>query len=69
VETADAVIGYERMGEETIQVFVNLSNQEQTIVASGDVLLNNYPELRKSEGAYMLQPYQAVVIRKGGNHD
>lgn len=69
VETADAVIGYERIGEETIQVFVNLSNQEQTIVASGDVLLNNYPELRKSEGAYMLQPYQAVVIRKGGNHD
>lgn len=69
LETADAVIGYERSGEETLQIFVNLSNQEQIIEAVGEVLLNNYPELTEQNHAKILKPYQAVVIRKGGNHD
>ncbi|MBU5363565.1 alpha-glucosidase [Enterococcus raffinosus] len=69
LETADAVIAYERSGEETLQIFVNLSNQEQKIAAAGEVLLNNYHELTKQHDAQILKPYQAVVIRKGGNHD
>lgn len=69
LETADAVIAYERSGEETLQIFVNLSNQEQKIEAAGEVLLNNYHELTKQHDAQILKPYQAVVIRKGGNHD
>lgn len=69
LNTTDAVIGYERSGDETLQVFVNLSNQEQKIESSGEVLLNNYSELKEQDGAQVLQAYQAVVIRKGGNHD
>lgn len=70
LNTTDAVIAYERSGEETIQIFVNLSNQNQKIEAAGEVLLNNYLELKEQDGAQVLQPYQAVVIRKGGNnHD
>lgn len=69
LNTTDAVIGYERSGDETLQVFVNLSNQEQKIESSGELLLNNYPELKEQDGARVLQAYQAVVIRKGGNHD
>ena len=70
LNTTDAVIAYERSGKETIQVFVNLSNQPQKIEAAGEVLLNNYLELMEQDGAQLLQPYQAVVIRKGGNnHD
>lgn len=69
LNTTDAVIAYERSGKETIQVFVNLSNQPQKIEAAGEVLLNNYLELKEQDGAQVLQPYQAVVIRKGGNHD
>ncbi|SET52498.1 alpha-glucosidase [Enterococcus malodoratus] len=69
LNTTDAVIGYERSGDETLQVFVNLSNQEQKIESSGELLLNNYSELKEQDGARVLQAYQAVVIRKGGNHD
>lgn len=69
LNTTDAVIAYERSGKETIRVFVNLSNQPQKIEAAGEVLLNNYLELMEQDGAQVLQPYQAVVIRKGGNHD
>lgn len=69
LNTTDAVIGYERSGDETLQVFVNLSNQEQKIESSGELLLNNYSELKEQDGARVLQVYQAVVIRKGGNHD
>ncbi|WP_373208356.1 alpha-glucosidase [Enterococcus raffinosus] len=69
LNTADAVIAYERVGKETVQVFVNLSNQEQEIETSGEVLLNNYHELQEQAGTKVLQPYQAVVIRKGENHD
>lgn len=69
LNTTGAVIAYERSGKETIQVFVNLSNQPQKIEAAGEVLLNNYLELMEQDGAQVLQPYQAVVIRKGGNHD
>ena len=63
------MIAYERVGKETVQVFVNLSNQEQEIETSGEVLLNNYHELQEQAGTKVLQPYQAVVIRKGENHD
>ncbi|WP_429959824.1 alpha-glucosidase [Enterococcus sp. AZ196] len=69
LKTADAVIAYERTGKEQVQVFVNLSNQLQKIQASGEVLLNNYCELSKEDGSQVLQPYQAVVIRKGEKHD
>ncbi|MBX8939111.1 alpha-glucosidase [Enterococcus gilvus] len=69
LKSTDAVIAYERSGNETLQVFVNLSNQEQEIETSGEVLLNNYRELQMQNGAQVLQPYQAVVIRKGENHD
>lgn len=69
LNTTDAVIGYERSGDETLQVFINLSNQEQKIESSGELLLNNYSELKEQDGARVLQAYQAVVIRKGGNHD
>lgn len=69
LNTTEAVIGYERSGDETLQVFVNLSNQEQKIESSGELLLNNYSELKEQDGARVLQAYQAVVIRKGGNHD
>lgn len=69
LNTTDAVIAYERSGKETIQVFVNLSNRNQKIEAAGEVLLNNYHELNEQDGSQVLQPYQAVVIRKGGNHD
>ncbi|MGL9749773.1 alpha-glucosidase [Enterococcus sp. DIV0170] len=69
LNTADAVIAYERVGKETVQVFVNLSNQEQEIKTSGEVLLNNYHELKEQAGMKVLQPYQAVVIRKDENHD
>lgn len=69
LETTDAVIAYERIGDQTIQVFVNLSNQVETIETSGEVLLNNYPQLQAENGTYVLQPYQAVVIRKDPTHD
>ncbi|MDT2524314.1 alpha-glucosidase [Enterococcus raffinosus] len=69
LNTADAVIAYERVGKETVQVFVNLSNQQQEIETSGEVLLNNYHELQEQAGTKVLQPYQAVVIRKDENHD
>ena len=69
LNTADAVIAYERVGKETVQVFVNLSNQEQEIKTSGEVLLNNYHELKEQAGMKVLQSYQAVVIRKDENHD
>ena len=69
LETADAVIGYERVGEKTLQIFVNLSNQKHKVQASGEILLNNYPTIELTDGTQVLQPYQAVVIRKGENHD
>ena len=66
LDTADDVIAYERLGEETIQIFVNLSNQVQKIKASGEVLLNTYSEI---ENICELQPYQAIVIRKEDSYD
>ncbi|MGM0240993.1 alpha-glucosidase [Enterococcus sp. AZ103] len=69
IEASDAVIAYERIGDQTIQVFVNLSNQIEAIETSGEILLNNYSQLQERAGRYLLQPYQAVVIRKDPTHD
>lgn len=69
LNTTDAVIAYERSGKETLQFFVNLSNQKQIIKAFGEVLLDNYHELKGPNKLSVLEPYQAVVIRKDENHD
>ncbi|WP_179108983.1 alpha,alpha-phosphotrehalase [Rodentibacter caecimuris] len=49
---------------ETLQVFVNLSDQTQVvdIQPQGNVLMNNYAELEYTESGIQLAPYQAVYF-------
>lgn len=68
VKTSENVISYQRVGSETIQIIVNLSNEESAIDTTGEVLLNNYSEVKQTD-KIILQPYQALAIRKEDNHD
>ena len=65
LDTPDAVIGYERVGDEVIQILVNMSNHEIAVEkVSGEILLNNYATIEQSGTQSILKPYQAIVIRK-----
>ena len=65
METPDAVIGYERVGDESIQILVNMSNKETAVEkVFGGILLNNYATIEQSGTQSILKPYQAIVIRK-----
>ena len=65
METPDAVIGYERVGDESIQILVNMSNKETAVEkVFGEILLNNYATFEQSGTQSLLKPYQAIVIRK-----
>ena len=65
METPDAVIGYERVGDESIQILVNMSNKETAVEkVFGGILLNNYATIEQSGTQSLLKPYQAIVIRK-----
>lgn len=70
LETPQNVIGYARVGEEVIQVFVNLASVQQEIQVSGEILLDSYGNKPiKIQDTYRLNPYQAIVIRKDGSHE
>ena len=65
METPDAVIGYERVGDESIQILVNMSNKETAVEkVFGEILLNNYATIEQSGTQSILKQYQAIVIRK-----
>ena len=65
MDTPDDVIGYERIGDDVIQILVNLSNKETAVEkVSGAILLNNYETIEQSGTQSLLKPYQAIVIRK-----
>ena len=69
LETPDEVIGYERVGDAIIQIFVNMSNQETAVEkVSGEILLNNYENIEQSRTQSILKPYQTIVIRKDEEH-
>ncbi|MEK4868195.1 alpha-amylase family glycosyl hydrolase [Niallia sp. FSL W8-1348] len=69
MNTTDHIIAYERIGRETIQVIINLSNQASLIEGlSGEILLNNYSEITYEKNGLTLQPYQALVLRKEENN-
>ena len=65
METSDEVVGYERAGDEVIQILVNMSSKETVVEkVSGEILLNNYATLEQSGTQALLKPYQAIMIRK-----
>ena len=65
LDAPDEVIGYERVGDEVIQILVNMSNKETAVEkVSGETLLNNYATIEQSGTQSILKPYQAIIIRK-----
>ncbi|MGM0216225.1 glycoside hydrolase family 13 protein [Enterococcus sp. AZ109] len=69
LKTNPAIIAYERIGQERIQIIVNLSNQPQYFNGAGELLLSNYPETLASGDQWQLQAYQALVLRKEDHHE
>lgn len=64
--TDNNVIGYKRVGEEEIEIYVNLSSLYSKVESSGKIVLSNYEQTVCDKDSLELAPYQAVIIRKGG---
>lgn len=67
VELGNEIIAYQRYGtDETLLIAVNLSNQPQVAaIPEGDLLLSNYSSVDQASDGVVLQPYQAIVLKKG----
>lgn len=67
VELGNEIIAYQRCGiAENLLVAVNLSNQPQVAaIPEGDLLLSNYSSVDQTSNGVVLQPYQAIVLKKG----
>lgn len=64
LDTDKNIIGYQRIGNELIEVYVNLDNEGKELNTSGEILLSNYQNTEINDQKISLFPYQAVVLRK-----
>lgn len=64
LDTDKNIIGYQRIGDELIEVYVNLDNEGKELNTSDEILLSNYQNTEINDQKISLFPYQAVVLRK-----
>lgn len=64
LDTPEQVIGYERVANETIEVYVNLSSEFSEVTTKGEILLSNYRDVEIKEQRFILAPYQVIILRK-----
>ncbi|EOT45890.1 MULTISPECIES: alpha-glucosidase [Enterococcus] len=60
-DVADDVICYQRKGEKTVTIYINLSKKTAELDLTGKMILSNYPLI---ETKTSLAPYQALVLEE-----
>ncbi|MBM6615336.1 alpha-glucosidase [Desemzia sp. RIT804] len=64
LDTPEQVIGYERVADETVEVYINLSSEFSEVTTNGEILLSNYKDVETEGQSFILAPYQLIVLRK-----